>query len=66
MSGHPRDKRTLGTNLSEIDGVLVDLIARVERGGPGGGAWYKRGIDIQLATHGYAVIGPPPLHTKPN
>jgi hypothetical protein len=25
-----------------------------------------KGIDIRLATHGYAVIGPPPLHTKPN
>jgi hypothetical protein len=22
--------------------------------------WYERGIDIQMATHGYAVIGPPP------
>jgi hypothetical protein len=26
------------------------------------GVEYK-GIDILLATHGYAVIGPPPLHT---
>jgi hypothetical protein len=39
---------------------LVDLIARVD--GVGGGGGYK-GIEILLATHGYAVIGPPPLHT---
>jgi hypothetical protein len=32
----------------------------------GGGHGVDKGIDILLATHGYAVIGPPPLHTKPN